>query len=55
LKVDPTTLEVCPGVFGAGDVTGIGGFTHLAYYHGQSSRDGCEESTRGPITRRSLA
>jgi pyruvate/2-oxoglutarate dehydrogenase complex dihydrolipoamide dehydrogenase (E3) component len=35
LKVDPATLEVQPGVFGAGDVTGLGGFTHLAYYHGQ--------------------
>ena len=35
LKVNPTTLEAMPGVFGAGDVTGIGGFTHLAYYHGQ--------------------
>jgi pyruvate/2-oxoglutarate dehydrogenase complex dihydrolipoamide dehydrogenase (E3) component len=35
LKVDPTTLEVQPGVFGAGDITGLGGFTHLAYYHGQ--------------------
>ena len=35
LKVDPSTLEVQPGVYGAGDVTGIGGFTHLAYYHGQ--------------------
>jgi pyruvate/2-oxoglutarate dehydrogenase complex dihydrolipoamide dehydrogenase (E3) component len=35
LKVDPTTLEVRPGVFGAGDITGLGGFTHLAYYHGQ--------------------
>ena len=35
LKVDPTTLESQPGVFGAGDVTGLGGFTHLAYYHGQ--------------------
>jgi pyruvate/2-oxoglutarate dehydrogenase complex dihydrolipoamide dehydrogenase (E3) component len=35
LKVDPTTLEARPGVFGAGDVTGLGGFTHLAYYHGQ--------------------
>src|SRR3954454_22766199 len=35
LKVDPLTLEACPGVFGAGDVTGLGGFTHLAYYHGQ--------------------
>jgi pyruvate/2-oxoglutarate dehydrogenase complex dihydrolipoamide dehydrogenase (E3) component len=35
LKVDPSTLEARPGVFGAGDVTGLGGFTHLAYYHGQ--------------------
>lgn len=35
LKVDPHTLEERPGVYGAGDVTGIGGFTHLAYYHGQ--------------------
>jgi pyruvate/2-oxoglutarate dehydrogenase complex dihydrolipoamide dehydrogenase (E3) component len=35
LKVDPTTLESTSGVYGAGDVTGIGGFTHLAYYHGQ--------------------
>ena len=35
LKVDPVTLEATPGVYGAGDVTGIGGFTHLAYYHGQ--------------------
>jgi pyruvate/2-oxoglutarate dehydrogenase complex dihydrolipoamide dehydrogenase (E3) component len=35
LKVNPSTLEVQPGVFGAGDVTGIGGFTHLAHYHGQ--------------------
>jgi len=35
LKVDPRTLEARPGVFGAGDVTGLGGFTHLAYYHGQ--------------------
>src|SRR5216683_371244 len=35
LKVDPYTLEALPGVYGAGDVTGIGGFTHLAYYHGQ--------------------
>jgi pyruvate/2-oxoglutarate dehydrogenase complex dihydrolipoamide dehydrogenase (E3) component len=35
LKVDPATLEAMPGVFGAGDVTGLGGFTHLAYYHGQ--------------------
>jgi pyruvate/2-oxoglutarate dehydrogenase complex dihydrolipoamide dehydrogenase (E3) component len=35
LQVDPATLETQPGVFGAGDVTGLGGFTHLAYYHGQ--------------------
>jgi pyruvate/2-oxoglutarate dehydrogenase complex dihydrolipoamide dehydrogenase (E3) component len=35
LKVDASTLEAQPGVFGAGDVTGLGGFTHLAYYHGQ--------------------
>jgi pyruvate/2-oxoglutarate dehydrogenase complex dihydrolipoamide dehydrogenase (E3) component len=35
LKVDPETLEARPGIYGAGDVTGLGGFTHLAYYHGQ--------------------
>jgi pyruvate/2-oxoglutarate dehydrogenase complex dihydrolipoamide dehydrogenase (E3) component len=35
LKVDPETLEARAGVYGAGDITGIGGFTHLAYYHGQ--------------------
>jgi pyruvate/2-oxoglutarate dehydrogenase complex dihydrolipoamide dehydrogenase (E3) component len=35
LKVDPTTLEARADVFGAGDITGLGGFTHLAYYHGQ--------------------
>ena len=35
LKVDPSTLEARVGVFGAGDVTGLGGFTHLAHYHGQ--------------------
>lgn len=35
LKVDPATLEARAGVFGVGDVTGLGGFTHLAYYHGQ--------------------
>jgi pyruvate/2-oxoglutarate dehydrogenase complex dihydrolipoamide dehydrogenase (E3) component len=35
LKVDPATLEAQPRVYGAGDVTGLGGFTHLAYYHAQ--------------------
>src|SRR5437879_10915551 len=36
LKVDPQTLEARTGIFGAGDITGIGGFTHLASYHGQN-------------------
>lgn len=35
LKVDPATLEARPGIFGVGDVTGLGGFTHLAHHHGQ--------------------
>jgi pyruvate/2-oxoglutarate dehydrogenase complex dihydrolipoamide dehydrogenase (E3) component len=35
LRVDPATLAAVPGVYGAGDITGLGGFTHLAYYHGQ--------------------
>jgi len=35
LKVDPETLEAQPGVFGAGDITGLGGFTHLAWYHSE--------------------
>ena len=35
LKVDPATLEARDGIYGAGDITGIGGFTHLAYYHAQ--------------------
>jgi pyruvate/2-oxoglutarate dehydrogenase complex dihydrolipoamide dehydrogenase (E3) component len=35
LKVDPETLLAGDGVYAGGDVNGIGGFTHLAYYHGQ--------------------
>lgn len=35
LKVDPATLEAQAGIFGAGDVTGLGAFTHLAHYHGE--------------------
>jgi pyruvate/2-oxoglutarate dehydrogenase complex dihydrolipoamide dehydrogenase (E3) component len=35
LKVDLQTLEARAGMYGAGDITGLGGFTHLAYYHGQ--------------------
>ncbi len=34
LKVDPETLMARDGIYGAGDVTGIAGFTHVAYYHG---------------------
>ena len=34
LQVDPETLEAGDGVWGAGDVTGIGAFTHLSWYHG---------------------
>ena len=55
LKVDPATLEAQPGVFGAGDVTGLGGFTHLATTTARSSRAGCGASTPRPTTRRSLA
>jgi len=35
LKVDPATLQARVGIYGCGDITGLGGFTHLAYYHGQ--------------------
>jgi pyruvate/2-oxoglutarate dehydrogenase complex dihydrolipoamide dehydrogenase (E3) component len=35
LKVDPMTLLARDGIYGAGDITGISGFTHVAYYHGQ--------------------
>src|SRR6202171_1529443 len=35
VKADPLTLAAHADVYGAGDVTGLGGFTHLAYYHGR--------------------
>ena len=35
LEVDPHTLLAADGIYAGGDVTGLGGFTHLAYYHGQ--------------------
>ena len=35
LKVDPETLLARDGIYGAGDITGIAGFTHVAYYHAQ--------------------
>jgi pyruvate/2-oxoglutarate dehydrogenase complex dihydrolipoamide dehydrogenase (E3) component len=34
IKVDPATLQAADGVYAIGDVTGLGGFTHLADYHG---------------------
>ena len=35
LKVDPATLEACPACSAQVTSPGLGGFTHLAYYHGQ--------------------
>ncbi len=35
LKVDPQTLLAADGIYAGGDVNGLGGFTHLAHYHGQ--------------------
>ena len=34
VNVDAATLEAADGIYAGGDVTGLGGFTHLAYYHG---------------------
>jgi pyruvate/2-oxoglutarate dehydrogenase complex dihydrolipoamide dehydrogenase (E3) component len=34
IAVDGATLEAAPGVFAGGDITGIGAFTHLSWYHG---------------------
>src|SRR5207245_9590037 len=34
VKVDPSTLLAGEGIYAAGDVNGIGGFTHLSHYHG---------------------
>lgn len=34
LNVDPETLTAAEGLYGGGDVTAIGGFTHVADYHG---------------------
>jgi pyruvate/2-oxoglutarate dehydrogenase complex dihydrolipoamide dehydrogenase (E3) component len=35
IKVDGATLVAAPGVWAGGDITGIGAFTHLSWYHGQ--------------------
>ena len=34
IKVDERTLEAAPGIWAGGDITGIGAFTHLSWYHG---------------------
>jgi pyruvate/2-oxoglutarate dehydrogenase complex dihydrolipoamide dehydrogenase (E3) component len=34
IRVDPGTLLAAPGIWAGGDITGIGAFTHLAWYHG---------------------
>ena len=35
IMVDDHTLLAAPGIWAGGDVTGIGAFTHLAWYHGK--------------------
>ncbi len=34
IDVDDATLQAAPGIWAGGDITGIGAFTHLAWYHG---------------------
>ncbi len=34
VQVDPVSLRAAEGVWAGGDINGIGGFTHLANYHG---------------------
>ncbi len=34
VKVDGASLLAAPGIWAGGDVTGIGAFTHLSWYHG---------------------
>ncbi|HEX4579549.1 MAG TPA: NAD(P)/FAD-dependent oxidoreductase, partial [Candidatus Dormibacteraeota bacterium] len=34
IKVDDATLVAAPGIWAGGDITGIGAFTHLSWYHG---------------------
>jgi pyruvate/2-oxoglutarate dehydrogenase complex dihydrolipoamide dehydrogenase (E3) component len=35
IKVDDQTLLAAPGIWAGGDITGIGAFTHLSWYHGK--------------------
>jgi anaerobic glycerol-3-phosphate dehydrogenase len=41
--------ELVGGVFGAGDVTGLGGFTHLAHYHGEVIKMGIPLKTLADV------
>lgn len=34
LRVDPETLQAATGIWAGGEVTGLGAFTHLSWYHG---------------------
>jgi pyruvate/2-oxoglutarate dehydrogenase complex dihydrolipoamide dehydrogenase (E3) component len=35
IQVDPKTLRAGDGIYAIGDINGLGGFTHLADYHGR--------------------
>jgi pyruvate/2-oxoglutarate dehydrogenase complex dihydrolipoamide dehydrogenase (E3) component len=35
IQVDHQTLVAAPGIWAGGDITGIGAFTHLSWYHGK--------------------
>jgi pyruvate/2-oxoglutarate dehydrogenase complex dihydrolipoamide dehydrogenase (E3) component len=35
IKVDDHSLLAAPGIWAGGDITGIGAFTHLSWYHGK--------------------
>lgn len=35
IQVDDATLVAAPRIWAGGDITGIGAFTHLSWYHGQ--------------------
>jgi len=35
IQVDHRTLVAAPGIWAGGDITGIGAFTHLSWYHGK--------------------
>ena len=35
IAVDNASLLAAPGIWAGGDITGIGAFTHLSWYHGQ--------------------